>query len=188
MTEKGEITRLLGELQQGDAEAAERLLSLLYGELRALAASFMARGQPGHTLQPTALVHEAYLRLAGSDLPWQGRAHFMAVAARAMRQILINHARDKAAAKRGGDYRRITLDEAVSPPVGATREIDLIALDLALSRLAELSERQARIVELRFFGGLTIAEAAHVLGVGTTTVEDDWRLAKAWLARELRGD
>jgi len=183
--ERGEITRILGELQAGDAEAADRLLPLVYDELRALAGSHMARRQAGHTLQPTALVHEAYLRLAGSEGdPWESRAHFMAVASRAMRQILINHARDKAAAKRGGDRERVTLDEAVA--VSDVRVLDVLALDLALSKLAGLNERQARIVELRFFGGLTIAEAAHVLGVGTTTVEDDWRMAKAWLSRELK--
>ena len=173
-------------MQRGDAAAADRLLPLVYDELRAMAGSYMARRPPGHTLQPTALVHEAYLRLAGSEGDaWQSRAHFMAVAGRAMRQILINHARDKAAAKRGGDRDRVTLDEAVA--ISDVRELDVIALDLALSKLADLNERQARIVELRFFGGLTIPEASHVLGVGTTTVEDDWRLAKAWLSRELEG-
>jgi RNA polymerase sigma factor (TIGR02999 family) len=186
---KGEITRVLGELHRRNAGAANRLLPLVYEELRALAASFFARRQSGHTLQPTALVHEAYLRLAGNKtVEWESRAHFMAVAARAMRQILINHARDKGAAKRGGDLRRVTLDDAVSPPIGGNRDVDLVALDVALDKLEDLSERQARIVELRFFGGLTITEAAHVLGVGTTTVEDDWRLAKAWLAHELRGE
>lgn len=186
-SKKGEITRILGELHRGDAAAADRLLPLVYDELRALAGSYFARQQRGHTLQPTALVHEAYLKLAGSDsVEWQSRAHFMAVAARAMRQILINHARDKGAAKRGGDLQRVTLDQAVTPRIGDDTEIDLLALDLAMQKLAALNERQARIVELRFFGGLTIAEAAHVLGVGTTTVEDDWRLAKAWLARQLR--
>ena len=185
---QGEITRILGELHRGDTAAADRLLPLVYDELRALAASFFARQQPGHTLQPTALVHEAYLKLAGNEsVEWQSRAHFMAVAARAMRQILINHAHHKGAAKRGGGFQRVTLDEAVTPRIGDNREVDVIALDLALQQLAKLSERQAGIVELRFFGGLTIAEAAHVLGVGTTTVEDDWRLAKAWLAHELKG-
>jgi RNA polymerase sigma factor (TIGR02999 family) len=185
--EKGEFTRILGELERGDPSAAERLLPLVYDELRALAGEFFSRRPAGHTLQPTALVHEFFLRISGNEaMRWESRAHFMAVAARAMRQILINHARDKGAAKRGGG-RRVTLDEALSPPVGERREIDLIELDLALGKLAALSERQARIVEARFFGGLTIAECAQVLGVGTTTVEDDWRLAKAWLARELRG-
>jgi len=145
--ERGEITGILEELEHGDATAADRLLPLVYDELRALAASFLARRPPGHTLQPTALVHEAYLRLAATDgAAWQSRAHFMAVAARAMRQILINHARDKAAAKRGGERERVTLDEAVA--ISDAREIDVIALDLALSKLAELSERQARIAGL----------------------------------------
>lgn len=186
---RGEVTAILGELRQGGAGAADRLYSLIYDELRALAASLMARQRPGHTLQPTALVHEAYLRLAGAEnIGWESKAHFMAVAARAMRQILINHARDKGADKRGGGAQRVTLDDAIRPASGPSRGIDPIALELALVKLARLSERQERIVELRFFGGLTIAEAAHVLGVGTTTVEDDWRLAKAWLAHELRGE
>lgn len=184
---KNEITRILRNLKGGDAASAEQLLPLVYDELRALAASFFARQIPGHTLQPTALVHEAYFRLArNADVEWESRAHFMAVAARAMRQILINHARDKSAAKRGGGMHRVTLDEAVTPANGVGRDLDLLAIDMALQKLADLSERQARIVELRFFSGLTIAESAHVLGVGTTTVEDDWRMAKAWLARELR--
>jgi len=186
---QGEITRILGEMQRGDPNATDRLLPLVYDELRALAASYFVRQSAGHTLQPTALVHEAYLRLAGNEsIEWQSRAHFMAVAARAMRQILINHARDKAAAKRGGDRQRVTLEQAVTPRIDDGREIDLLALDMALQNLARLSERQARIVELRFFGGLTIDETAHVLGVGTTTVEDDWRLARAWLARQLKGE
>ena len=183
---EGQVTQILIDVSGGDRQAAARLLPLVYDELRALAGSFFARQTPGHTLQPTALVHEAYLKLADSDLQWESRAHFFAVAARAMRQILMNHARNKAAAKRGGGWDRITLDEAITPLGSATREIDLLALDEALDRLATLSERQARVIELRFFGGLTIAEAAHVLGAGTTTIEDDWLLAKAWLARELK--
>ena len=182
---QNEITRVLEDLARGDGGASERLLPLVYDELRALAASFFARQSPGHTLQPTALVHEAYLRLAKNDnIEWESRAHFMAVAASAMRQILINHARDKRAAKRGGGLHKVTLDESVIPAIGG--DFDLLAVDRAMQKLADLSERQARIVELRYFGGLTIAEVAHVLDVGTTTVEDDWRLAKAWLARELR--
>ncbi len=180
----GHVTQILNDLSGGDQQAADRLLPLVYDELRALAGSFFARQTPGHTLQPTALVHEAYMKLADSDLEWASRAHFFAVAAKAMRQVLMNHARDKVAAKRGGGWQRITLDAAVTPM--ATREIDILALDEALDRLNALSERQARVIELRFFGGLTIAEAAHILGVGTTTVEDDWHLAKAWLSRELK--
>ncbi len=188
MTSKNsEINRVLRDIQRGDAAAAEQLFPLVYSELRALAASFFARQAPGHTLQPTALVHEAYFRLARNEsVEWESRAHFMAVAASAMRQILINHAREKGAAKRGGAAHRVTLDEAVTPGKWDDSDLDLLAVDTALQKLAELSERQARIVELRFFSGLTIAEAAHVLGIGTTTVEDDWRLAKAWLQRELR--
>ncbi len=186
---QGEVTRILQLLGGEDADAAAAaLLPVVYDQLRALAASYFARQPVGHTLQPTALVHEAYLKLAGQEeAQWESRAHFFAVAARAMRQILMNHARDKAAAKRGGGWHKITLDEAVTPPGSTLREIDLIALDDALEKLAGLSDRQARIIELRYFGGLTIDETAHVLGLGTTTVEDDWHLAKAWLSRELKG-
>ncbi len=185
----GEVTRILAELNQGDGSATERLLPLVYDELRALAGSYFARRQAGHTLQPTALVHEAYLKLAGGEGRWQNRAHFMAVAATAMRQILMNHARDKAAAKRGGGAAKITIIEAMTPVTGesdADRQLDLIALDEALTKLAAVSERQARVTELRFFGGLTIADTAHVVGVSTTTVEDDWHMARAWLGRELQ--
>ncbi len=186
---QGEVTRILQLLGGEDADAAAAaLLPLVYDQLRALAASYFARQPVGHTLQPTALVHEAYLKLAGGqNAQWESRAHFFAVAARAMRQILMNHARDNEDAKRGGGWQNITLDAAVTPPGSTSREIDLIALDDALEKLAGLSERQARIIELRYFGGLTIDETAHVLGLGTTTVEDDWHLAKAWLSRELKG-
>ncbi|MDH4256991.1 MAG: ECF-type sigma factor, partial [Gammaproteobacteria bacterium] len=174
-----DINEILKKMHCGDAEAVKDLLPLVYDELRAMAANFFARQIPGHTLQPTALVHEAYFRLARkADVEWESRAHFMAVAACAMRQILINHARDKRAAKRGGGNYRVTLDEAVTPAVGGG-DFDILAIDLALQKLSNMSERQAKIVELRFFSGLSIAETAHVLGVGTTTVEDDWRLAKA---------
>ena len=186
---QGEVTRILQLLGGEDTDAAAAaLLPLVYDQLRALAASYFAHQPVGHTLQPTALVHEAYLKLAGGEnAQWESRAHFFAVAARAMRQILMNHARDKAAAKRGGGWHKITLDAAITPPGSTSREIDLIALDEALEKLGGLSERQARIIELRYFGGLTIDETAHVLGLGTTTVEDDWHLAKAWLRRELKG-
>jgi len=185
----GEVTRILAELNQGDGSATERLLPLVYDELRALAGSYFARRQAGHTLQPTALVHEAYLKLAGGEGQWQSRAHFMAVAAKAMRQILMNHARDKAAMKRGGGAAKLTISEAVhaaSDESDTGRQLDLIALDEALTKLAALSERQARVTELRFFGGLTIADTAHVVGMSTTTVEDDWHMARAWLGRELQ--
>ena len=182
----GEVTRILGELNQGDGSATERLLPLVYDELRALAGGYFARQQAGHTLQPTALVHEAYVKLAGGEGQWENRAHFMAVAAKAMRQILMNHARDKAAAKRGGGAAKITIVEAMIPATEEPRQLDLIALDEALTKLAAVSERQATVTELRFFGGLTIADTAHVVGVSTTTVEDDWHMARAWLGRELQ--
>ena len=186
-SKQSEFSEILQKMRRGDAAAAQDLLPLVYGELRAIAANFFVRQAPGHTLQPTALVHEAYFRLARKeDVEWESRAHFMAVAARAMRQILINHARDKGAAKRGGANYKVTLDESVTPAVGRGSDFDILAIDLALRKLSKLSERQAQIVELRFFSGLSIAETAAVLGVGTTTVEDDWRLAKAWLALELR--
>ena len=184
---KGPITQLLDQINRGDGSAADRLLPMVYDELRALAGSYFARQTPGHTLQPTALVHEAYLKLAGQqDVRWTGRAHFLAVAAKAMRQVLINHAKAKGTAKRGGGWHKITLDEAVTPPGSSMREIDLLALDEAMDRLSGFSERQSQVIELRFFGGLTIDKAAHVLGVSTTAVEDDWHHARAWLRRELR--
>ena len=183
----GRFAQILDDLRSGDASAADRLMPLVYDELRALASSVFVRQSPGHTLQPTAIVNEVYLKLAGRDgMRWENRAHFMAIAARAMRQILMNHARDKATAKRGGDWQRITLDDEVVPEAAGGREVDLIALDDALSKLATLSERQAEIVEMRFFGGLTIAETSCRLGVSTTTVEDDWRLALVWLRREMK--
>lgn len=181
------IQRILEQINAGDESAVERLLPLVYEELRALAKGRFAAQRSGHTLQPTALVHEAYLRLARNEkVEWTGKAHFMAVATKAMRQILINHARDRAAAKRGGDWQRVTLDAGVVP--AQQRDFEFLTLNESLERLARLSERQARIVELRFFGGLSIAETAHVLEVGTTTVEDDWFVAKAWLARDLASD
>ncbi len=178
------VTRILREIAEGDAESAERLLPLVYDELRALADNFMRHQPAGHTLQPTALVHEAYVRLVGSrGVAWTGRSHFLAVAAKAMRRLLVDHARRRQADKRGGDWRQVTLEEALGP--SKTNAVDLVALDDALRRLGQMSERQARIIELRFFGGLTIAETARALGCGTTTVEDDFVMAKAWLAREL---
>lgn len=180
-----QITQILRDLNDGDPRAADRMLPLIYDELRALAGSFFARQSPDHTLQPTALVHEAYMRLAQAANPdWNGRAHFFAVAAKAMRQILMNHARAQNAAKRGGNWRRMSLDEAVTPP-GVSQDLDLLALDDALTELATLAPRQARVVELRFFAGMSIRETAAALGLGTTTVEDDWTAARTWLGRQL---
>lgn len=177
-------TRLLADLESGDGTAAARLLPLVYDQLRAVADSFFRRQPFDHTLQPTALVHEAYLRLINQkDAKWGSRAHFFAVASKAMRQILINHAERRAAAKRGGDRQKLALSEdLIAAP---QRDIDLLALDEALTKLSALSERMGRVVELRFFGGLTVEEVAHVLDVSTRTVEGDWKTARAWLSREL---
>jgi len=178
------ITERLVQVGQGRRSAAEQLMPLVYDQLRALARSFFAVQRPNHTLEPTALVHEAFVRLVGqSQTDWTGRAHFFAVAAKAMRQILINHAEAKQAAKRGGGWQRISVSEAVTE--SGDREVDLLALNEALSSLEEMDERQARVVELRFFGGLTVEEAAEVLKVAPRTIELDWRMAKAWLVRQL---
>lgn len=179
-----ETTRLLADLERGDVTAAEKLLPLVYDELRAVADRFFRRQPADHTLQPTALVHEAYIRLIQrKDENWSGRAHFFAVACRAMRQILINHAERRAAAKRGGDRRKLTLSEGLTPTPQC--DVDLLALDEALTRLFALSERAGKVVELRFFGGLAVEEVAHVLNVSKRTVEGDWQMARAWLSREL---
>ena len=168
-----------------DRQSVDSLLPIVYQELRRLAASYLRRERPGQTLQPTALVHEAYLRLM-KDKPgrWQNRAHFCAIAAHSMRQILIERARARGAQKRGGARQRVTLDEALV--AGGERSIDLVALDEALERLAAFDPEQARLVELRFFGGLTVEETADALKVSPETVMRDWQMAKAWLLRELR--
>lgn len=164
----------------------DALLPLVYAELRRLAAGYLRREKPGQTLQPTALVHEAYLRLM-KDRPdrWQNRAHFCAIAAHSMRQILIERARARGAAKRGGARPRVTLDEALV--AGNDRSIDLLELDEALERLAALDPEQARLVELRFFGGLTVEETAEAMNISPATVKRHWTVAKAWLSRELEG-
>lgn len=163
----------------------ERVFPLVYAELLSLARRQM-RGAMPHTLQPTALVHEAWVRLAGGGAPISDRAHFWAVASLAMRQILVDHARRKRRAKRGGGRARVAL-EAVDVPVGEGA-LDVLALDEALTRLSSLEPRLARTVELRYFGGLSVDEAAEVLGVGSATVKRDWSLARAWLRRELEGE
>jgi RNA polymerase sigma-70 factor, ECF subfamily len=183
-------TQLLSRAASGDEKAISKLMPLVYDELRRLAASYLRRERPGQTLQATALVHEAYVRLIGEKAHnWQNRTHFLAIAALSMRQILVQRARARHAAKRGGDPARITLDERLmaAPARGSTDEIDLVALDAALDRLAELNARQAKIVELRYFGGLGVEEAAEVLGISPATVKRDWTLARAWLKRELAG-
>lgn len=179
-----DATQTLTELCGGDVSAADRLLSMVYIELRALAGSYFRRQRPDHTLQPTALVHEAFVRLIDqTNIQWKDRAHFFAVAATAMRQILTDHARRSHAAKRGGDWEQVALDDAVKPSDG--NQIDLITLDDALTRLSEFDPRKHRIVELRFFGSLAVEEVARVMEVSKTTVESEWRAARAWLNYEL---
>jgi RNA polymerase sigma-70 factor (ECF subfamily) len=182
--ERRQVTRLLCDLADGDAGAAMRLFPLVYEDLRTLAAGYLRRERRGHTLQPTALVHESYCRLVEARRDrCQDRAQFFAVAARAMRQILIEHARRRRAAKRGGGKERLSLDRI--PDLPEQRDATLLALDEALNELAALDERQSRIVELRFFGGLSIPETAEALGISHATVERDWKMAKAWLYREV---
>jgi RNA polymerase sigma factor (TIGR02999 family) len=179
----GEVTRLLIAMQHGRPEAAPELLNLVYDELRRLAASYMRRERPDHTLQATALVHEAYLKLAGQDATWQNRAHFFAVAAQAMRRILVDHARAKKAEKRAGGHVKVSLDEALL--VSIPNPGKLLSLDDALTELAEFDVRLAQVVELRFFAGLSVQETAEVLGCAARTVNRDWRAAQAWLRRKM---
>jgi RNA polymerase sigma-70 factor, ECF subfamily len=181
-----DMTRLLAGVSAGDQEAVSSLFSLVYDELRRVAASTLRRERPDHTLQPTALVHEAYLRLAHeSDERWESRAHFLAVAATAMRHVLVDHARGRNAQKRGSGEQRLPLEDVHGAVPSPGQEIDFLALDVALSRLGELDSRQARLVELRFFGGLTVEEAAAVVGVSPRTVKREWQVARAWLKREM---
>ncbi len=183
----GAVTELLEHARGGDQGALEKLIPLVYAELRKIAAGYLRRERVGHTLQATALVHEAYLRLLkDEDLSFQNRAHFFAIAARSMREILVERARARDAAKRGGGRRRITLDEHVGG-VGE-QAVDVLALDEALERLARLDEGQARLVELRYFGGLTVEETAAALRVSPATVKRNWAVARAWLYRELTRD
>jgi RNA polymerase sigma-70 factor (ECF subfamily) len=181
---KESVSELLRELNLGNRNVESRLMTIVYGELHQIAVRYMARERDKNTLQPTALVNEAYLRLVQQQqVAWQGRAHFLAVAAQVMRHILVDKARARKAGKRGGIQHQITLDDAVA--VAGSRSIDLMALDEALTRLAALDERQSRIVELRFFGGLSIEEVALVLGISERTAKRDWTMARAWLHQEL---
>jgi RNA polymerase sigma factor (TIGR02999 family) len=178
-------TELLLAWGQGDAAAFERLVPLVHGELRRLARRYMGRERPGHTLQATALVNEAYLRLfAVNQIRWQNRAHFFAMAARVMRRILVDSARARGNDKRGGDVRKVSLDEALVVAGGSSP--DLVALDEALTALEAIHPRKSQVVEMRFFGGLSLEETAEALHVSTDTVKRDWRFAKLWLLRELR--
>jgi RNA polymerase sigma factor (TIGR02999 family) len=180
-----EVTALLAQWRGGDPNALQNLVPLVYGELRRLAHHYLRSERSEHTLQSTALVHEAYLRLVNQDLnALQNRAHFFAVAAQLMRQVLVDFARARGAVKRNAGVT-LSLDEAIA--VTPSKDVDLLALDEALRRLAQLSERQSRIVELRFFGGLSIEDTSQVLNVSSATVERDWNTARAWLHREIRG-
>jgi RNA polymerase sigma factor (TIGR02999 family) len=180
----GEISRLLAAHREGDKEALDRLLPLVYDELRQLAASYLRRERGNHTLQPTALVHEAYFRLVDQrDAAWQNRSHFFGVAAHLMRLILVDHARARSAEKRGGDAVRVPLDDLFR--AAKQNDTDVLALDEALSRLAALDAQQVRIVELRYFGGLNVEETAEALGISAATVKRDWSVARMWLRREL---
>jgi RNA polymerase sigma-70 factor (ECF subfamily) len=184
-TSPHQISQLLARYSNGDQAALDQLMPLVYGQLRKMAKRYM-RAQPvGHTLQTTALIHEAYLKLVGhEEKRWQNRAHFFGVAAQAMRHILVDYARARHAAKRGGEAREVSFDEAAV--VTAERAAEVVALDDALDGLADLAPRQSRVVELRYFGGLSVEEAAAVLKVSPETVKRDWRMAKVWLLRELQ--
>jgi RNA polymerase sigma factor (TIGR02999 family) len=181
--EPNEITKLLVASREGDEEALNKLLPLVYQELRRLAGHYLRRERPDHTLQPTALVHETYLRLIDQNVSWQNRAHFFGVAAQMMRRILVDHARSRLAAKRGSGGVKISLDDALN--LSDERAGDFVALDEALERLAEFDPQKSKIVELRFFGGLSVEETAEVLGIGTATVTRQWKMAKAWLYQQV---
>lgn len=180
----GQVTQLLERWGRGDRSALNELTPLVYTELRNVAAAYLRRERPDHTLQATALVNEAYLRLIGKKPShWQGRKHFYGIAARLMRQVLVEHARKHKAGKRGGGRMNVTLEHFEE--VSNTPDVDILAVHQALERLASFDEQQARIVELRFFGGLSIEEAAETLGIGHATVEREWKMARAWLRNAL---
>ena len=182
-----QVTLLLRAWSDGDEAALDQLLPLVESELRKLARTYMARERPGHTLQPTALVNEAFIRLVDAQgMRWHDRSHFYGIAARLMRRVLVDHARARGYQKRGGGAQRVTLDEALL--VSPEPAVDLVALDRALVALAAADIRKSRVIELRFFGGLSVDETAEVLHVSTDTVKRDWRLAKLWLLRELEGE
>lgn len=184
MTQRDDVTRLLADLNASKEEAGEALLVLVYEELRGLARYYMRQERADHTLQTTALVHEAYIRLIGEeDTNWENRAHYFRVAARAMRRVLIDHARGKNCRKKGAGWSRETLDKAMVT-IGMPLE-DLLSLDAALDRLTEMDPGLAQVIELRFFGGLTVEDTAEVLNVSAWKVKNDWRIARAWLKKEL---
>ena len=184
MSPPGEVTRLLRASSQGDRDAEAALIPLVYSELRRRAASYMRRETPGHTLQPTALVHEAYLKLIGEDGNWQNRSQFFGVAARQMRRILVDHARKRKANKRAGGDVRAPFEDALA--IATERPGELVAIDDALERLAVEYPRQAQVVELRFYAGYTEDEIARILGTSLETAKRDWKFARVWLSREVR--
>jgi RNA polymerase sigma factor (TIGR02999 family) len=180
-----DVTMLLSRLTEGDKSVVSQLMPLVYDELRRLAASYMRQERPDHTLQPTALVHEAYLRLVKQrETSWKNRAHFFGVAAQLMRRILVDHARGHLRTKRGGEAQKVSLDEAFA--FSPDQSAQLVGVDEALSRLEKLDPCQCRVVELRFFGGLTVDEAAEALHISPRTVEREWKFARAWLYMELK--
>lgn len=184
MTEKSDFTQLLHRAQTGDKDSLDRLLPLVYQELRRVAANQLQKERGDHTLQPTALVHEAYLRLIEQrEVDWRNRAHFFSIAAEMMRRILVNYAVQRKAQKRGDGATHLALDDALS--YGEETDLDVILLNEALERLAEFDARQARIVELRFFGGLTIEETAQVMSISDSAVKREWRMAKSWLKTQI---
>jgi len=191
-TPRSEITQLLHALGDGEGSAGRaRVFELVYGELRRVASGLLARERAGHTLQPTALVHEVFLRLVDqTSLRPNDRAHFLAIAARAMRRILIDHARARGAAKRGGDWQRVTVltgEDIGGGDPDSAKAIELMDLNEALERLAAMDERAARVAEMRLFAGMTVRETAEALGISPRSVDDDWATARAWLSREIRG-
>ena len=182
-----EVTALLLDWSEGDRDALDRLLPVVYSELRRIAGGYLRRERRDHTLQATALVHEVYVRVIDQrQVRWQNRAHFLAIASQLMRRILVDHARRRHASKRGGPHVTLSLDEMVDVP--GAGDVDMVAFDDALERLARVDPRQSRIIELRCFGGLTAEETAAIVGVSAPTVRREWALGKAWLYRELRGD
>ena len=184
MDDAGEVTQLLQAMKRGDPSASERLLPLVYAELHRLAAAYMRRERQDHTLQATALIHEAYLRLAKDDVEWQNRGHFVGVAANVMRRVLVDYARAHRAEVRGGRLKRVELEDGLAFLPEQTEEI--LSLHEALERLAAVNARQARVVELRYFGGLSVEETAALLGIAPRSIKRDWALARIWLFQELQ--
>jgi RNA polymerase sigma factor (TIGR02999 family) len=181
-----DVTQLLAKWSGGDQAALDELLPLVYGELRRLASAYLRRERSNHTLQSTALVHEAFMRLVNQqDVQWKNRAHFFAIAAQMIRRILVDYARSQHAEKRGSGAVKLALDEAMAVPQASGTDVDLLGLNDALNRLAELDERQGRIVELRFFAGLSIEETAEVMNLSPASIKREWQTARAWLFREM---